>query len=305
MTEILLLDTFCKAGGASVGYAEAGFTVVGVDIEPQPNYPYEFHQGDAIEFIRRNGKGFAAVAGSPPCQGYSVTRHVTGRTDHPRLIAPTRDAMRATGRPYVIENVESRDTREEMKDPVRLCGSSFGLRVRRHRLFETNWNLTGLPCDHAWQDASKIFKIHISRSRGGHRMSGVVPVFGAHQVIHDGGPTQHDLERERGVLTGHGHRLDDQAGTEPGDSARVHVPHRHTAHGRGAEEGGAMTKEVLKALLHDVMEAERLLRRAASLAYREDAEEVGDALHRALNEIGNAEEALTPELAIFGRRDQT
>lgn len=201
MSEHLLLDTFCKAGGASVGYAEAGFTVIGVDIEPQPNYPFEFHQGDAVDFIRKYGREFRAVTGSPPCQGYSVTRHVTGVTGHPRLIGPTREAMRSTGRPYVIENVESRDVREEMKDPVRLCGSSFGLRVRRHRLFEADWGLTGVPCDHRWQDESKIFKIHISKSRGGFRMSGVVPVFGSHQVIHEDGPRPHDLKREREVCS--------------------------------------------------------------------------------------------------------
>lgn len=191
-----LLDLFCKAGGASMGYARAGFTVVGVDIEPQPNYPFKFHQGDALEFIARYGRGFHAVAGSPPCQGYSVTRYVTGRTDHFRLIGPVRDAMRQTGRPYVIENVESGDVRAEMRDPVRLCGSSFGLRVRRHRLFEANWTLEGLPCDHGWQDADKKFKIHMSRSRGGSRMSGVVPVFGNHQVIHEG-PRPHDISKER------------------------------------------------------------------------------------------------------------
>jgi DNA (cytosine-5)-methyltransferase 1 len=180
-----LLDTYCKAGGASKGYADAGFEVVGVDIEPQDNYPYEFHQGDAIDFIRRHGHKFDVIAGSPPCQGYSVSRHTNKRTEYSMLIEPTREAMRATGRPYVIENVEG--ARLHMDSPATLCGSAFGLRVRRHRLFETNWGLIGPPCDHAWQNASKCYVVRMSRqTREGARLSGTVPVFGSNQLLFDG-----------------------------------------------------------------------------------------------------------------------
>jgi DNA (cytosine-5)-methyltransferase 1 len=180
-----LLDTFCKAGGASKGYAEAGFQVTGVDIEPQEHYPYDFVQGDAIEFIKKHGHKFDVIAGSPPCQGYSVTRFVQGVKEYSYLIPPTREAMKATGRPYVIENVEG--ARAELHSPVKLCGSSFGLRVRRHRLFETNWELPALACDHAWQNASKRYVVRMSKkTRGSARLSGTVPVFGVTQLLFDG-----------------------------------------------------------------------------------------------------------------------
>lgn len=130
----LLLDTFCKAGGAGYGYHLAGFEVVGVDIEPQPRYPFEFHQADALEFIAAHGHEFDVIHASPPCQAYSVTAALsTG--NHPDLIEPTRTALLATGKPYVIENVPG----SPLVNPVMLCGTMFpGLRVIRHRLFETS-----------------------------------------------------------------------------------------------------------------------------------------------------------------------
>jgi len=141
------LDLFCKAGGASEGYRRAGFDVVGVDIEAQPNYPFEFHQADAIEFVKEYGHEFDAIAASPPCQRYStMTRD---HSKHPDLIGPTREALVATGKPYVIENVQG--ARNFMVDPVKYCGSSFGLRVRRHRLFESNITIVTPVCDHARQ----------------------------------------------------------------------------------------------------------------------------------------------------------
>ena len=139
-----LLDLYCKAGGASVGYKEAGFTVTGIDKVPQPNYPYEFIQMDVLDvnpmWIRQN---FDAVAGSPPCQANSVLRHRTGK-DYVDLIPQTRELLIATGLPYVIENVVG----ASLKNPIKLCGTQFeGLRVIRHRLFETNWNLKA-PAEH-------------------------------------------------------------------------------------------------------------------------------------------------------------
>lgn len=198
-----LLDTFCKAGGASLGYAQAGFTVEGVDIEPQPNYPYEFTQGDALEFIRKHGHKFDAIAGSPPCQGYSVSRHTSADkgSKHPLLIGPTRQAMQDTGKPYVIENVEG--ARRYMLMPTRLCGSSFGLRVQRHRYFETNWPLRGLDCDHAWQNKHPLpYVVRQSlKSRGGMRESGTIPVFGSNQLLFDGkGNVAKELEARQDAM---------------------------------------------------------------------------------------------------------
>ena len=136
-----VLDLFCGVGGASMGYYRAGFDVVGVDIRPQPRYPFEFHQADAMTFPL---DGFDVIHASPPCQLFSqaVSRH--NRSKFPDLLEPTRDMLRATGKPYVIENVE----RAPLLDAIKLCGSSFGLVVRRHRLFECNFMLMAPPCAH-------------------------------------------------------------------------------------------------------------------------------------------------------------
>lgn len=135
-----LLDLFCGAGGAAKGYADAGFEVVGVDIEPQPNYPYGFKQADALHFLAdaiETGDTFDAVHASPPCQHYAnVTRWRGAQGDHPDLIAPTRELLEQTGLPYVIENVETKALRGDFM----LCGTGLGLRMRRHRYFETNWH---------------------------------------------------------------------------------------------------------------------------------------------------------------------
>jgi DNA (cytosine-5)-methyltransferase 1 len=141
-----LLDLFCGAGGAAVGYHWAGFDVVGVDNRPQPNYPFEFHQADAMTFPL---DGFDAVHASPPCQAYSPgARMRTGTTkDHPRLIEPVRDRLCASGAAYVIENVPE----APLEQPVILCGSHFGLEVRRHRGFEANFPMLVPSCTHLFQ----------------------------------------------------------------------------------------------------------------------------------------------------------
>lgn len=135
-----LIDLFCKAGGAGVGYHRAGFDVIGVDIEPQPNYPFEFHQADALTFPL---DGFHAAHASPPCQRFSDLAKRNGNAeDWPDLIWPTRYALAAAGVPYVIENVEG----APLVDPIMLCGTMFPkLRVLRHRLFESNTPLTAPP----------------------------------------------------------------------------------------------------------------------------------------------------------------
>ena len=145
-----LLDLFCKAGGASMGYHRAGFEVVGVDIEPQPNYPFEFIQADAMTFPL---DGFDAIHASPPCQAYAkVTDWRGSRSDHPMLIDAVRERLK--GLMYVIENVP--DARGELINPIMLCGSQFGLSVRRHRFFEIpsiGFTLRP-PCQHRSTDAA-------------------------------------------------------------------------------------------------------------------------------------------------------
>lgn len=137
-----LLDLFCGAGGAAVGYHRAGFEVVGVDHKPQPRYPFKFHLGDALEFVRAHGKEFDVIHASPPCQAYSVANNIHGRTDHPELIPATRQLLRATGRPYVIENVP----RAPLESPILVCGLALGCNVKRHRLFESNLFLFSTQC---------------------------------------------------------------------------------------------------------------------------------------------------------------
>jgi DNA (cytosine-5)-methyltransferase 1 len=141
-----LLDLFCGAGGAAVGYHRAGFEVVGVDIEPQPHYQFEFVQGDALLLLWAFGKEFDLIHASPPCQRYSMaSKRWNGRADtHPDLVAEVRRLLYQTGKSWVIENVPG----APLIDPVRLCGSWFGLGVQRHRLFESNLPIGGTPCTH-------------------------------------------------------------------------------------------------------------------------------------------------------------
>ena len=143
-----LLDLFCGAGGASMGYSLAGFEVLGVDNKPQPNYPFEFVQADALDFLTHNDERFDACHASPPCQSFSAYRRKgSGVGDgYPNLIPETRQRLKATGAPYVIENVPG----APLEDPIQLCGSSFGLDVQRHRLFESNMPLEAPACDHSW-----------------------------------------------------------------------------------------------------------------------------------------------------------
>lgn len=142
-----LLDLFCKAGGAGMGYHRAGFEVLGVDRDPQPNYPFEFIQADALEYVAEHGAEFDVRHASPPCQAYSTITPDASR--HPRLIPVIRILLQHFDGPYVIENVEG--SRLDLDHPVKVCGSSFGLLVRRHRYFETNVPMLQLPCSHGTQ----------------------------------------------------------------------------------------------------------------------------------------------------------
>lgn len=145
-----LLDLYCCQGGASAGYAAAGFDVTGVDKDSQPRYPYRFVQADALAYLRRlitTGEidDYAALAASPPCQRRTRCQKIQGR-EHPALIAPTRALMQATGLPYVIENVPADGEDDDpLIDPVELCGAMFGLHTYRHRLFESNFAITAPP----------------------------------------------------------------------------------------------------------------------------------------------------------------
>ena len=147
----VLLDLYCKAGGCATGYHRAGFDVVGVDIQPQPRYPYKFIQSDALVFLRSTRQRFDVYHASPPCQADSELTPVAYKHLHSQLISPTRELLLATGKPYVIENVEG--ARRRLINPVMLCGSMFGLDVWRHRLFECRGlDFTLWPqCDHSRQ----------------------------------------------------------------------------------------------------------------------------------------------------------
>ena len=148
-----LLDLYCKAGGASKGYADAGFEVVGIDIKKQKRYPYEFIKADCLEILQDLDylRTFDVIAASPPCQTHSRTKHLRdaqgGTTTKLDLIPQTRAALIESGVPYVIENVPG----APLINPVQFCGSSFGLKVRRHRLFESSIEITGSVCKHKEQ----------------------------------------------------------------------------------------------------------------------------------------------------------
>jgi len=142
-----LLDLFCGAGGAAMGYHRAGFDVVGVDIAPQPHYPFEFHQCDAMRLLLDTVMVYDAVHASPPCQTYIRSGLIARDGRHPDLLGRVRGRLNETGLPYVIENVPG----APMRCDVMLCGSMFGLEVRRHRWFESNMNLAPWTptCDHS------------------------------------------------------------------------------------------------------------------------------------------------------------
>jgi len=147
-----LLDLFCGAGGASVGYDRAGFDVVGVDLHPQPHYPFEFIEADAMRLLDNPAflDPFAAIHASPPCQPFTAyRRRGAGVGDnYADLIAAVRERLQANMAPYVIENVYGAPLGHEV---TMLCGSGFGLDVRRHRYFEASFPLLGVGCVHGWQ----------------------------------------------------------------------------------------------------------------------------------------------------------
>jgi DNA (cytosine-5)-methyltransferase 1 len=164
-----LLDLFCGAGGCTKGYQQAGFHVVGVDINPQPNYCGSmFIKTDALNVFDPDWWSlggldyFDAIHASPPCQAHTSMNVMWNAKEHADLIEPVRERLIETGLPYVIENVVG----APLIDPFRLCGSSFGLgtathELRRHRLFETNWPHPMIPpCGHSTRPTLGIYGDH-------------------------------------------------------------------------------------------------------------------------------------------------
>ncbi len=141
-----LLDLFCGAGGAAMGYHRAGFDVVGVDIEPQPRYPFEFRQADALTFPL---EGFDAIHASPPCQDHSMMQHRVGIHGTGWMLAAMLDRLALSTVPWVVENVVG----AVMPSPLIICGASFGLGASgldlpRHRVFQTSMAMLSYPCSH-------------------------------------------------------------------------------------------------------------------------------------------------------------
>lgn len=165
-----LLDLFGGAGGAGEGYRRAGFTIRGIDIAPHPDYPGEHQVADWADGLAEHAQWADVIHASPPCPRYSAATPAASRDKHPDLVAPVREALQATGKPYVIENVPG----APLHDPVIYCGSSFGLRVRRHRLIESNVLLTAPPCTHHTQPSPVVgvYGNHPDRPGGWKRPDG-------------------------------------------------------------------------------------------------------------------------------------
>lgn len=152
-----LLDLFCGAGGAAMGYHRAGFEVVGVDIEPHLEYPFEFHQADALDVLDAllpDGRGgswclsdFDTIHASPPCQRYSSCASLHPANEYSDLYLPVLERLKMSGLPYVVENVIGAPYRTG----VVLCGSMFGMPIRRHRNFESNVAMLAPECRHSEQ----------------------------------------------------------------------------------------------------------------------------------------------------------
>lgn len=169
-----------------MGYHIAGFDVVGVDKEPQPNYPFRFYQMDLTTLTRKRARrireNFDGIHASPPCQAYSTTSSLWPDREHPDLVGFTRDVLNWIGLPWVIENVPG----APLIDPVTVCGSTFGMRLRRHRLFEASFPLIGTECNHGWQNRHRPYTAYNYSNGRVAYPTGVIGVFGGGQGMGQG-----------------------------------------------------------------------------------------------------------------------
>lgn len=164
-----LLDLYCGAGGCSVGYKRAGFDVVGVDLHPQPRYPFKFFQADALEYLRENWMHFDVIHASPPCQAHTAINHAKkGRIAS--LVDGTRAELNRIGLPYVLENVPG----APMRNAIMLCGTMFGLDVIRHRLFDSN-QILHAPLQGCQHRGSVSDGTYVSVHGGGQRSTHAIP----------------------------------------------------------------------------------------------------------------------------------
>jgi len=162
-----LLDLFCGAGGASMGYSRAGFEVTGIDVKHGKRYPFTYIRGDVMALTVEDLASYDVIHASPPCQTYLITQHLrnaqgktTAKLD---LLEPVRALIIASGKPYVIENVKG----APLINAVQVCGSAFGLKVRRHRLFESNQSLKGTDCNHTTRPVGVYGSLNDEIPKGG------------------------------------------------------------------------------------------------------------------------------------------
>ena len=162
-----LLDLFCGVGGASAGYARAGFEVTGIDVKHGKRYPYTYIRGDVMQLTPEYLAQFDVIHASPPCQTYSITQHLRNAqgkgTTKEDLLEPVRELLIVSGKPYIIENVKG----APLIDAVQLCGSAFGLAVRRHRLFESNLEIKGTACNHTTRPIGVYGSLNDEIPKGG------------------------------------------------------------------------------------------------------------------------------------------
>lgn len=231
-----IFDLYCGAGGAAVGYDRAGWEVVGFDIAPQSNYPFEFHLADAIdvlESIRDGGHWYYEVGepdafhASPPCQAYGAATNRLVTRDAPRLIEPTRSLLNCFPEiPYVIENVVG----APLSNPVTLCGSSFDLAVKRHRLFESDVFLFGLPCQHPTE---KKYPTHARKDKA--QLSPFVHLWHGRRC----------RQGHKPLAVGDGRALDaDQGRDRRGDSSCVHRMDWSSGHAARPNEGSGVSNQM-------------------------------------------------------------
>jgi DNA (cytosine-5)-methyltransferase 1 len=162
-----ILDLFCGAGGAGMGYRQAGFDVVGVDFKPQKRYPFAFIQMDCLALDQRFLRSFDAIHASPPCQAHTSMKTMHNAKAHLDLVPQTRGMLRESGLPYIIENVVG----APLIDAITLCGTMFDLGVedaelRRHRLFEANFPISPpCGCRHGERDTIGVYGGHVRNRR--------------------------------------------------------------------------------------------------------------------------------------------